>query len=349
MPLNIGELDSFPRTILSHTPTPLDEMPNLSKQIATVSLYIKRDDCTGLGMGGNKSRQLEFYLGDAMAQGADTIIITGAVQSNFTRMAAAAACKAGLACHIQLEDRVSSSSSSSTAYNRSGNVLLSRLFGATLHSYPHGEDEKGADQALENIAEGLRQEGKKPYVIHLAQGHPPLGALGYIVAAREIIQQSEEAGVSFEKIVVASGSGATHAGLLFGLRASGNQTRVLGICVRRSIDQQIPRLIKRCQDIADLLKMKNPVTEQDIEVSDETLAPGYGKMNDAVAEAISLTAHNEGIVLDPVYTGKAMAGFLNEARQASAGQNLLFLHTGGQPAVFAYEADLTALLSDHVM
>lgn len=345
MPRKVGNLNELPRKILSHTPTPLEQMPNLENHIGQASLYIKRDDCTGLSMGGNKARQLEFYVGEAIANQADTIIITGAIQSNFTRMAAASARKSGLDCHIQLEDRVPNSS---PIYRASGNVLLSRLFGATMHSFPAGQDENAADQSMEKLAHDLRETGKKPYVIHLGQGHPPLGSLGYVVAANEIVEQITSAGVTFDEIIVASGSGSTHAGLLFGLRALGNKTVVKGICVRRTIDQQRPRIFSRCQEIADLLQMKNPVVESDVDVSDDVLAPGYGHMNDSVAEAISLTAHKEGIILDPVYTGKAMAGFLRRARGSQAGQNLLFWHTGGQPAVFGYEADLSDLLSKNI-
>lgn len=339
MPYSIGALDDFPRCMLTHTPTALHKMPNLSAHFGGAALFVKRDDCTGLAMGGNKARQLEFYLGQAQAEGADTIIITGAVQSNFTRMAAAAARMNGMDIHIQLEERVANNSE---IYHRSGNLLLSRILGATLHTYPYGEDESGADKALEDIADALRVSGKKPYVIHLAQTHPPLGALGYVVAAQELCQH----GHKFDEIVVASGSGATHAGLLFGLRALGKATPVHGICVRRDAVAQTPRLKARCQQIADLLKMENPVKPEDVLLNDEMLAPGYGKMNPATIEAITLTAQKEGILLDPVYTGKTMAGFLARARQAKTGQNLLFIHTGGQPALFGYEDDLGTLLSD---
>jgi len=342
MPYTIGALDEIPRCTLSQTPTALHKMPNLTAHFGGAGLYIKRDDCTGLALGGNKARQLEFYIGQAKAERADTVIITGAVQSNFTRMAAAAARMNGMACHIQLEERVANGSA---IYHRSGNLLLSRILGATLHTYPHGEDEAGADHALEEIAEALRKNGQRPYVIHLGQNHPPLGALGYVVAAQELCQQIA-AGPVFDEIIVASGSGATHAGLLFGLRALGNGTPVHGICVRRAAKAQTARISDRCQQIADLLKMQNPVKPNDILLSDDVFAPGYGQMNEAVIEAITLTARCEGILLDPVYTGKTMAGYIARARQAKSGQNLLFIHTGGQPALFGYEDDLGPLLSD---
>lgn len=341
----LGVLADIPRVLLSHTPTPLEEMPNLTTALAGPGLFIKRDDCTGLGMGGNKARQMEFYIGAAAAQGADCILITGAVQSNFVRMAAAAARKVGMECHIQLEERVANPS---PLYRHSGNVLLNRILGATLYSFPEGENEEGADQNLEDIAEDLRAQGKKPYVIHLGAGHPPLGSLGYVDAARELVEQFDKTGAMFDEIIVASGSGATHAGLLFGLRALGCSVAVKGICVRRSEELQRLRIVGLCQKIAELLGIENPVSDHDIDINDDVLAPGYGKMNDAVLEAIKLTAHCEGIILDPVYTGRTMAGFLSRARQAEPGQKLLFIHTGGQPAVFGYEADLEPLLSDNI-
>lgn len=342
--MTVGKLDTLPRAILSHTPTPIDALPNLSRHIGKADLFAKRDDCTGLGMGGNKSRQLEFYIGEAVEQGADTILITGAVQSNFVRMAAAGARKMGMDCHIQLEERVANPTD---LYRHSGNILLDRILGATLHSYPEGEDEAGADRSLEEIASNLRADGKKPYVIHLGPGHPPLGALGYVVAACELVQQMMNQDITYDEIIVASGSGATHAGLLFGLRALGCTIPVKGICVRRDKSSQRPRIVTRCREIAELLDIDNPISEVDIEINDDVLAPGYGKMNDAVLEAIRLAAHNEGLVLDPVYTGRTMAGFLDRARQSTHGQKLLFIHTGGQPAIFGYEADLEPMLSDN--
>lgn len=340
--MGLGKLDDLPRAALAHVPTPLEPMANLTRKFEGPELFVKRDDCTGLGMGGNKARQLEFYVGEAMSRGADTILITGAVQSNYVRTAAAAARKVGMDIHIQLEKRVPNDS---PLYQHSGNVLLDRLYGATLHRYPHGEDEAGADRNLEEIADRLRAGGRTPYVVHLGPGHPPLGAVGYAVAARELLAQMNDQGISFDEIVVPSGSGATHAGFLLGLRALGCDIPVKGICVRRAKDLQRPRLAQRCAEIADILGIENPVGDADIELDDDVLPPGYGKMNDAVLEAIGLMAHGEGIVLDPVYSGRTMAGFLARVRSCPRGRKLLFLHTGGQPAVFGYEDDIAPLLS----
>ncbi len=339
----LGRLDALPRARLVHAPTPLEAMPNLTKSLGGAQLYVKRDDCTGLAFGGNKVRQLEFYLGEAQARNADTILITGAVQSNFVRLAAAAARKLGMEIHIQLEERVPKND---PAYRNSGNVLLNRLMGATLHSYPDGDDETGADKRLHEIAAELEVQGRRPYIIPLAPGHAPLGALGYVDAAREILDQIAAQDIALDEIVVTSGSGHTHGGLLFGLRALGCAVPVTGICARRPAKAQRPRIESRCREIAELLDVAPVVAEADIHLIDEFLAPGYGQLNAAAVEAIAMAARQEALILDPVYTGKTMAGFIRRARQAEAGQNLLFMHTGGGPAVFAYGPALEAAMAE---
>lgn len=325
------------RASLGHIPTPLELMENLSADLAPHQIYIKRDDCTGLAFGGNKVRQLEFYFGDALAQGADTVLITGAVQSNFVRTTAAAANKLGMSCHIQLEERVSRKDE---LYHHSGNVLLDHMLGATLHHYPKGEDEAGADARLHEIADDLRAQGHRPYVIPLAPGHAPTGALGYVVAAGEILAQLLPEAYHIDEIVVASGSGHTHTGLLYGLRALGSHIRVSGFCVRRDAVAQRQRIVDRCHEIADLLGMPNFVAPDDIHVFDTTLAPGYGMINDETRAAIMQVARREAIILDPVYTGKSFAGCLQRAAQATESTSFLFVHTGGTPAVFAYAKDV---------
>jgi len=334
----LGRLDELPRVRLAPDPTPLERLANIEREIAGPHLYVKRDDTQPLAFGGNKVRQLEFYFGEAREAGADVVLITGAVQSNFCRTCAAFAARLSMECHIQMEDRVPKGD---PLYHSSGNVLVARLLGATLHSYPHGENEAGADAQLEEIAAGLRAEGRTPYVIHLAPGHPPVGALGYVVGARELAGQLKAADIRPSAFVVPSGSGATHAGFLFGLRALGIDAPVLGVCVRRAADFQRPRILARCGDIAELLGVPSPVTAADVQVTDEFLAPGYGQINPPTREAIltgaSLTgASREALMLDPVYSGKAMAGFLARARKGTAGETLVFLHTGGTPAIFAY-------------
>lgn len=309
-------------------------MPNLTGYCGGTSLLIKRDDCTGLAFGGNKVRQLEFYLGAACSEGADTIVITGAVQSNFVRLAAAGACKLGMNCHVQLEERVATTDPS---YGNSGNVFLDRLFGATLHSYADGEDEAGADHQVQKIAAELRAAGLKPYIIPLAAGHPPLGSLGYVLAAQELLAQIQTDEINVDEIFVGSGSGATHAGLLFGLRALGSQIAVTGVCVRRDAELQKPRILHTCEQIAALLATAAIVTDDDVRLIDSFLAPGYGVPNRATLDAIVIAAQTEGLVLDPIYTGKAMAAVIDQAKKGESGSTFIFLHTGGMPVIFAYQ------------
>ena len=343
MTSRLGKFNQFPRAQLAMVPTPIEPMPNLSKVLAGPNLFVKRDDLTGLAMGGNKARQIEFYLGEAIAQRANVILITGAIQSNFVRSVAAAAAKLNLDCHVQLEERVPNIDATHRA---SGNVLLTKLFGATLYSYPNGEDEAGADRNINEIAEDLRDQGKTPYVIPLAPGHAPLGALGYIVAAQEILDQLKKSGQLIDEIVVASGSTSTHAGILYGLRALENPTPVVGICVRRNKKLQAPRVLARCSELSKLLSTPDYVTPDDIILNDVPLAPGYGQLNPLTIEALKLAASLEGLLLDPVYTGKVMAGMIDRIRANAYANcmNILFLHTGGQPALFAYEPELTAAL-----
>lgn len=334
----LGNFVHQPRTPLVEQETPLQRLPNLTAHLRGATLFVKRDDCTSLAMGGNKARQLEYYMGDAARHGADTILITGAVQSNFVRLAAAAARKARMDIHVQLEERVPRDDH---AYRHSGNVLLDRLFGATIHSYPVGEDESGADLRLEEIAASLRANGRSPYVIHLGMSYPPLGALGYIRAAAELLEQCRCAQVDIDEVVVASGSGQTHAGLLFGLRALGARSRVTGICVRRNREAQADRIAEHCTRIAGMLDIANPVSTGDIVLNDEFLSPGYGQLNPATLEAIRLAARHDALLVDPVYTGKTLAGAMQRVSALDRAANLVFVHTGGTPALFGYEPTLT--------
>jgi len=337
----LGRFAELPRYEMTTAPTALAPMARLSQSVAGATLWVKRDDTHPIAFGGNKVRQLEYYFGQAQAEGADTVLITGAVQSNFCRLTAAFAVLLGMSCHIQQEERVAKSD---PLYRTSGNVLVERLLGAQLHRFPTGEDESGADANLEAIAGNLRSEGRRPYVIHLAPGHPPWGALGYVACARELLRQLDEQMLDVDHIVVPSGSGATHAGLLFGLRALGSAIPVTGICVRRPAEAQTPRLIKRCVEIAAVLAVDNPVRAEDVIVDDRFLAPGYGQLNRETEMAIRDGARFEALILDPVYSGKCMAGALDMARELGQGKSVLFLHTGGSPAVFAYASVLEPIL-----
>lgn len=324
-------LSKFPRAKLMSGTTPVERLDQLSEQL-DIDLWIKRDDLTGLGFGGNKTRQLEFYFGEALEQGADTVLITGAVQSNYVRSAAAAAAKLGLSAVLQLEERVPGMG---RTYYTSGNVLLARILGAEHVSYPRGEDEFGADKSLHDIAAKLTGEGRKPYVINLGIDHPPLGALGYVDCGDELSDQFD----SFDAVVVPSGSGSTHAGLLTGLRLAGRSVPVYGICVRRNAEMQQARMTTLLHKLAEMLEFDARNTVGGINCWDGALAPGYGKIGDSTREALTLMARSEGIFLDPVYTAKTFAGLLDLLREGvvQRGQRVVLLHTGGLPALFGYQ------------
>jgi len=335
MSAELDFLERFPRAGLVTVPTPLERLDALSRHF-DLDLWIKRDDLTGLGFGGNKVRQLDFYMGAALAKGADVILITGAVQSNYVRTAAAAAARLGMGSVLQLERRVPDTDS---IYETSGNILLNQILGAELMTYAEGEDETGADRALRMRAEELKASGSTPYVIPLGLNNPPLGALGYMRAAQEIMDQRS----GFDAVVVASGSGVTHAGLLAGLRACGANVPVHGICVRRDATAQRARLIEVGRRLGQLTEKEAFFGMDDIHTWDGSLAPGYGQIGERTREALHLMARKEGLFLDPVYTAKAFAGVrgLLENGQIKAGQKVLFVHTGGLPALFAYQTDLT--------
>lgn len=332
-------IDRFARIQATHAPTPIEPLDNLG-HVLGAQLSVKRDDCTGFAFGGNKVRQLEFYLGDALNCGADTVLITGAVQSNFVRTTAAMAARFNLKCHIQLEERVKNNS---PQYRENGNVLLDKLLGCVIHRFSEGEDESAADASLESIASDLKSKGARPYVIHLSAAHPPIGALGYVVAALELAAQLPLID-PIDEIVIPSGSALTHTGLLYGLRAIGLNIPVCGICVRRDTTLQTQRVKNRLEDINKMIDLSVEFESDDIKLYDGVLAPGYGQLNDHTLTAIEKAARLEGLLLDPAYSGKAMAGLMqlcDKSRSDSlSGKHVLFWHTGGGPAIFAYADQL---------
>jgi len=335
-------LSLHPRAALSDGPTPLQLLPRLGDRLG-IRLWAKRDDTFSLAFGGNKVRQLEYYLGQAVQAGADAVLITGAVQSNFVRLAAAAARVLSMRAIVQLEKRVDRDDE---AYLSSGNVLLDRLFGAEIHNFDLGEDEQAADANLERLAEKCKQQGSKPYVIHLGIDHPPIGGLGYVQGALEIADQVDAEKLTPEHLIVASGSGLTHAGLLVGCRAILADLKVQGICVRRDAQLQQRRIQQRAQEIEQLLDIDTVVTPDDINVDDCVLAPGYGHLNAETAEAIRLAALDEALLVDPVYTGRSLAGLIHLVRsgQIAKGTDVIFVHTGGSPGLFAYQSDVMLAL-----
>lgn len=334
-------LSTHPHVRLGHHPTPIDLLPRLGDELG-IELWAKRDDCNGLAFGGNKVRQLEYYLGPAAEKGADTVLITGALQSNFVRTTVAAANTLGMKSEVQLEERVPDTDA---LYRNSGNILLDQLLGATIHYFPEGENEAAADAELDRMAARLRGEGRNPHVIHLGIDHPPVGGLGYAAGAAECLQQIEE-GVAEKPdvVVIPSGSALTHAGFLAGARACGWDVPVMGVCVRRDAGQQQVRVERRTREILGLLESDYELAASDVTVSDAVLPPGYGRMNAEVAEAITLAARHEALLLDPVYTGRTMAGLIHFVRsgEIKAGAKVLFIHTGGGPALFAYQNKMAA-------
>ena len=296
-------------------------------------IYVKRDDLMGIGGGGNKLRKLEFLIGEALAQGSDTFITTGARQSNHARLSAAAAARAGLACELVLTDTVARHDE---AYLRNGNVLLDDLFGATVLRRPAGVD---ALAVAHERASELLSGGRRAYVVG-SGGSSPLGCLGYAVCADEIMAQERDAGLRFERIVVPNGSSGTHAGLAAGLKAADDDaSRVESFTVLAPIDTA--REVTR-QLAAKTLALLDPdmmFDDGEILVSPGQLGEGYGVPTDAMFEAVRLVARSEGLLLDPVYGGKAFAGMIAAIRSGewSAGDSVLFVMTGGLPGLFAYE------------
>jgi len=324
----------FPRADLSHLPTPLELLKNVSAEFGT-RVWIKRDDCTGLAFGGNKSRQLEFYIGQAMQQGADTLLTTGAVQSNHVRMTVAAARKMNLEVEVQLEHRVEREQ---PEYHQSGNPYLVKLMGAKIHYYPVGEDEAGADRALEDRAAELAREGRKAYVIPLSNAHTPYGALGYVDGAEELMGQLREMQIEPASFIVPTGSASTHSGFLLGVRACGSTAPVHGVCVRRDASSQQQRVSTKLQAVIETIGLPIEIPESDIICDDSMLAPGYGLPGSATVAAIRYLARSEGILLDPTYSGKAFAVLLEMLRRGDfkAEDQVVFLHTGGAASLFAY-------------
>ena len=331
-------LAEFPRLRLSQLPTPLEPLVRLSEELGGPSIWVKRDDCTGFGGGGNKTRKLDFLMAAARRQEVDTVITAGAVQSNHTRLTAAAAAKLGMACHLLLEDIAADTDRD---YRGNGNLLLDRIFGAQLHHLPSGSD---LDLAAESLLAELRETGRNPYVIPTG-GSNALGALGYVDCAFELVEQAKEHDLSIDYVILATGSAGTQAGLLAGLHLQKSAIAVLGICSGRSAEEQQAKVAKLCDEILDLLECKRALPREAIRCYDGYVGQGDGVPTRAMIEAVSLAARSEGLLLDPVYTGKAMAGLADLVRRGkfSKDDNVVFLHTGGSHALFGYKSTFDSL------
>ncbi len=328
-------LARFPRVKLCHAPTPLEFMPNLTRELGGPQLWIKRDDCTGVATGGNKNRKLEYLMGDALAQGATHIVTQGAVQSNHVRQTAAVCAKLGLKCTALLEHRVQTNDS---AYLDGGNVLLDRLMGINIEYRPGGTDMQAA---IEEVGAKLAAAGEKPYLIP-GGGSNAVGALGYAHVALELLAQANEIGLRIDRLVHATGSAGTQAGLVAGLVALNSGIRVLGIGVRNPRDRQEAAVHKLAEATAQKLGAP-PVPRDAVEANCDYVGEGYGIPTRGMEEAVIMLARTEGIFLDPVYSGKGMAGLIDLIRkgQFAKDENVVFLHTGGQAGLFAYQDALT--------
>lgn len=324
-------LANLPRRRYTQGSTPIEKLENLTEHLGGPEIYIKRDDLLGLTSGGNKTRKLEFLVADALEQGADTLVTCGAVQSNHCRLTLSAARKEKLECHLVLEERVPGSYHE----DANGNNFLFNLLKTDGVSVVKGGSDMMAE--MEKVAEKLRAEGKKPYIIP-GGGSNEIGATGYVACAQEIMAQLFEQGLEIDCIVTPSGSAGTHAGLTVGLRASNNPVPIVGISVNKDKETQENNVYKLVEKTRDFLQVKSEIDKSAINVYDNYVGPGYSLPTEKMVEAIEMLAHHEGILLDPVYTGKVMAGFIDLIRQGyfEKGQKVLFLHTGGAPALYDY-------------
>lgn len=324
-------LARFPRISLAHLPTPLEPLPRLSAALGGPEIWIKRDDCTGLSTGGNKARKLEFLMGEAVEQKADLVLTQGAIQSNHARQTAAAAAKLGMDCHLLLENRTGSNDLN---YNQNGNVLLDFLHGATMERRPGRTD---MNSALEAVAESRRAEGRRVYVIP-GGGSNATGALGYVNCALELLSQANDRQLVLDHIVVATGSAGTQAGLAVGLKAMNAGIPLLGIGVRAPRPIQEENVFILAEKTAEKLGCYGIVKREDIVADTDYVGDGYGIPAPSTIEAIEMFARLEGVLLDPVYSGKGGAGLIDLIRKGrfKKGQRVVFIHTGGSAGLFGY-------------
>lgn len=342
------DLSRFPRRRYTPFATPLEFLPNFSRALAESCpggrgprVWIKRDDMLGLFPGGNKTRKLEFLVADALARGADTLVTCGAPQSNHCRITLAAAVKEGLKCRFVIEERVPNSYDQQA----SGNNFMFRLMGVEAITVVPGGSNMGAE--MQKVVEQLAGEGRKGYVIP-GGGSNAIGGLGYVACAQELQQQLFEQGVQIDRIVVGSGSSGTHGGLVAGFLGNNIRIPITGIGVSRDLPDQQPLVLKEAQAVLDLLGVNLKVKPEDVTCVGGYWQPKYSVPNARMVEAVQMLARTEGIPLDPVYTGKIMAGLIGLAREGvlKPDENVLFLHTGGLPSLHAYEREVLGEVKD---
>jgi D-cysteine desulfhydrase len=314
-------MNNIPRLHFAHLPTVIEELPRLSEYLNGPRILIKRDDQTGLAFGGNKTRKLEFLLAEAREQGAKTLITGGALQSNHCRQTAAAAARFGFDCILVLNGEMPDQASA--------NLLLDQLLGAEIVAIP---DRKERDRVLQKTYDKFAAEGRKPYLITYG-GSSPTGALGYAFAVEELMKQNAQA----DWIVFGTSSGGTHAGLVLGQRVFGYQGKVLGISIDEPEEWLKTRVSKLASDASEKLGERIEFTREDVLANEDYCKAGYGVLTDAEREAVRLFAKYEGLLLDPVYTGRAAAGMIDLIRKGffKKEETVLFWNTGGQPALFA--------------
>ncbi len=324
-------LARFPRIHLAHLPTPLEHLPRLSAELGGPEIWIKRDDCTGLSTGGNKTRKLEWLMAEAQAMGADMVMTQGATQSNHARQTSAAAAKLGMACHILLEDRTGSNDPN---YNGNGNVFLDDLHGATREKRGPGLD---MNTEMETVADQYRAKGHKVYTIP-GGGSNPTGALGYVNCAFELVSQFNDRSLPFDHIVTATGSAGTQAGLIVGLKAINANIPLLGFGVRAPKPKQEENVFNLAVKTAEKIGAAGCVKREDVVADTDYVGEGYGIPRADTLDAIRMFAQLEAILLDPVYSGKGAAGLIDYCRKGKfkKGERIVFLHTGGAAGLFGY-------------
>ncbi|TIU42176.1 MAG: D-cysteine desulfhydrase family protein [Mesorhizobium sp.] len=336
-------LDQFPRVRLMSRPTPIQRLDRLEQVLLGqkrrgVSIWAKRDDLMELGGGGNKLRKLEFLIGQARSEGCDTLVVTGGVQSNFARLAAAACAKTGLACEVVLAQMVPRQTE---IYQANGNVLLDRLFGARVHILGTGDDAGATASAR---ASEIAAAGGKAFVGTLG-GSTPVGALGFVDCAFEIKTQSTEIGVAFDHVVIPNGSGGMHAGLAVGAALAGRDpTMIRAYTVLSPAETCVAATAEKVNSVFDLLGKKDRIRAEELAIDGAQLGGGYGMPTPEMVEAVRLLGRTEGLLLDPVYGGKAFAGLLSDIENEviSPGSNVLFVMTGGSPGLYAYADALSS-------
>ena len=326
-------LPDLPRTPLVQLPTPIHKLAKFGAHLGGPDLWIKRDDLTGLAGGGNKSRKLEFLVGDALRSGTDTLVTVGAIQSNHTRQTAAAAARSGLKCALL---HCAWTRDAGPGYRETGNILLSNILGAELYLDERERpiEDKGP---LEELAEHLRQQGRRPYLIPGGASDHPLGSMGYLACAAEIVTQTRDLGVHFDYVAHCTGSSSTQAGLIAGFAALGTGTRVIGVSDDDEVEVKKMRVLRLANAALETLELPERVAPGDVEIVAATKDP-YGVASEEVYEGIRLLARTEGIMADPVYEGKAVRGLLDlaAAGRFEPGCSILLMHLGGTPAVHAY-------------